>query len=439
MTTNNSRDIGISLQRRFIIEANATPLLSAAQEQRLARRIETARRSLLAALAVWPSGVPRLLDDYAAACGTVRERERIVAGIQDDCAPGGAGLIASASRIAAQLTQLDATHRRYRNSLVTLGWRHAQTQQARHEAAAQLCGLRLHDNYLRLLLSLVDTDPPAASDFPSVDQRARIVQARRVLDEHKRCMVNANLRLVVSIARRYRSCDVAPVDLIQEGNIGLLRAVEKFDYRRGFKFSTYAIWWIQRAMVLAITLQRSTLSVPAYALQAVRRAQRRTAQCVLAGERAPSIDELASFETMTAPDLRAAYAACLPAVALYGETDDDTAPIHTLHDSQQNDPADILMASQLRQQLHSILARLPARQAHVLRLRYGIGVDEPHTLDAIGQQLGLSRERIRQIEQQALDRLRGAAHRAHLAALLDAGAWRPGRPAGDVPLRERTS
>ncbi len=348
MTTNNYRDTCITLHRRFIVEANATPLLSAAQERRLAQRIDTARRRLLAALAVWPSCIPRLLDDYALAGDAVRLRERIIVGIQDSRL-GTPGMVASAARIAAQLAQLGAAHRLYLDSLSVNGWEHARTRRQRRAVAAQLCTLRLHDSCLRRLLALPDTDPPPAFDLPCAAVRARITALRRALDAEKQRMVKANLRLVASIARRYRYCEVAQVDLIQEGNIGLLRAVEKFDYRRGFKFSTYAIWWIQRAMVLAITLQRSTLSVPAYALQAAHRAQRRTAQELLLGEHPPSFDELASAESMTATDLRAAYAACLPTVPLHGESDDETAPINILHDSRQPDPADILMQSQLRQ------------------------------------------------------------------------------------------
>ncbi len=434
MTTNNTRDSCITLHRRFIVEANATPLLTAAQERRLARRIETARRRLLAALAVWPTCVPRLLNDYALARDTARQRDRIIVGIQD------AGTVSSAVRIAAQLTQLDEAHRLYLDSLAANGWEHALTRLRRRALATQLCNFRLPDSYLRRLLALADTDPPAALDFPYPTVRARLAHAWDALNGEKQRMVNANLRMVASVARRYRYCDVAQVDLIQEGNIGLLRAVEKFDYRRGFKFSTYAIWWIQRAMVLAISLQRSTLSVPAYALQAARRAQRRAAQRLLLGEPAPSIDELATFEAMTVTDLRAAYAACLPAVPLHGEENEETAPINTLHDSRQLDPTELLMQSQLRQQMHSVLAGLPARQALVLRLRYGIGVDEPHTLDAIGQQLGLSRERIRQIEQQALNQLRTDVHRTRLAPLLDEpGDWRPRRMPSDTPLRDGTS
>ncbi len=436
MKTYNARDQRITLYRRFLHEANATPLLSAAQERQLARRIDTGRRRLLAALAVWPCCIPDLLTNYAAAGATARQRQRIITGLQDDH-PEIPAFTVSTARIATQLAELDEAHRLHLNSLAVNGWEHAQTRLRRKAMAARLCGLRLHEHYLHRLLVLTETDPSTQTAVPYARLRARIAAARRVLDDDKQHLVTANLRLVASVARRYRYCEMAQVDLLQEGNLGLLRAAEKFDYRRGCKFSTYAIWWIQRAMVLAITLQRSALSVPAYALQAAHRAQRRTAQQLLLGEPAPSMDELARHEAMAAPDLRAAYAACLPVMSLHGEAGDDSAPINTLHDSGQTDPADILMQADLRQQLQGALTRLPERQALVLRLRYGIGVDEPHTLDAIGRQLGLSRERIRQIEEQALNRLRTDTSRASLAQLLDEPrVWSPQHRPTDDRLRD---
>lgn len=380
-----------------------------------------------------------MLDDYALAGDTIRQRERIIVGPRYGGQEGPADSAVATPWIAAQLTQLDEAHRRYLDSLTANGWGHARTRQRCGAAAARLCILRLHDGYLRRLLTLPDSDPPADLGLPCAALRARIATARRALDRDKQHMVRANLRLVASIARRYRYCVVPQVDLIQEGNMGLLRAVEKFDCQRGCKFSTYAIWWIQRAMILAITVQRSILSVPAYALQAAHRAQRLTAHSLLLGEPVPSIDELANAESMTASDLRAAYAACIPAVPLHGEADEASAPIHTLPACPQTDPADTLMQAELRQQLRAVLSELPARQAYVLRLRYGIGVDEPYTLDAIGQQLGLSRERIRQIEVQALARLRTVAHSTALAQLLDppTSDWQTQWTSPGSPLQDR--
>lgn len=421
MAINGFRKTSTTLHRRFSVEANTTPLLSVAEEQRLTRRIDTARRRLLAALAAWPSCAPQLLKDYSLA----RRRTRVIAGILDTGLDAVVNEAEATQRINARLSQLNDASRHYQAGLAAYGCAHTETQQRRRTLAALLSGLRLHHNYLHRLVAHATTDSAFPGDPPCADLRARIAAARHALDTEKEHLVHANLRLVIAIARRYRHCDVAQADLIQEGNIGLLRAVEKFDHRRGCKFSTYAIWWIQRAIVLAITMQRSVLSVPAYALQAAQRVRRRATDPLWQGERAPEFAELAALESMSPTDLRAAQTACLPSVPLHGEGDDALAPINTLHDTQQLDPCDALQQSQLQQRVHNALSRLPLRQAQILRLRYGIGSDEPHTLDAIGQQLGLSRERIRQIEQQAINQLRQSAHTQTLAPLFDT---QPGMP-----------
>jgi len=421
VTINGFRNTHTTLHRRFSVEASTTPLLSVAEEQRLTRRINTARRRLLAALATWPPCAPQLLEDYSLAS----HRTRVIVSILDTALDAAANEAETTQRIGAHLSQLNDASRYYLAGLATYGWAHAETRQRRRTLAALLSALRLNHNYLQRLMTQADAALAFHDDAHCLNLRARIAAARRALDTEKEHLVHANLRLVIAVARRYRYCDVAQADLIQEGNMGLLRAVEKFDHRRGCKFSTYAIWWIQRAIVLTITLQRSVLSVPAYALQAAQRVRRRATDPLWQGEQTPGFAELAAMESMSSTDLRAAQSACLPAIPLHGDGDDEFAPINILHDTQQLDPCDALQQSQLQQRVHNALTHLPLRQAQILRLRYGIGIDEPHTLDAIGQQLGLSRERIRQIEQQALNQLRRSKHAQTLAPLLDPQPSRP--------------
>jgi len=307
----------------------------------------------------------------------------------------------------------------YLDSLAAAGWADAETHRRRRRVAALLSSLRVHHHWLAQLVAHTHVEGAPAYEMPCAGVRARIVAAYATVLQEKQRMVRANLRLVIAMARRYRNSNVAQADLIQEGNLGLLRAVEKFDYRRGCKFSTYAIWWIQRAIVLEITMQRSVLSVPAYALQAAQRMQRRSAERRSQGDPTGRFEELAATEVMTHADLRAAQRACLPAVPLHGDVDDERAPINILQDDGQADPCELLQQMEMRQGIHRALSRLPSRHADILRLRYGIGSDEPHTLDAIGRQFGLSRERIRQIEQQALEQLRRPLQRAPLVPLLD--------------------
>lgn len=426
MTSNGYRDTQVSLHRRFSVEANATPLLSSREEQSLTRRIETARRRLLAALAVWPGCVPRLL----AACGQSQSKICVVIGVQDANPP--ADETALTALIAQRIAALDAASVRYLDSLAVAGWVDAETGRRRRRVAALLSSLRVHPHWLAQLVAHTYDEGPPAFDMPVASVRDCIAAAHATLLEEKQRMVRANLRLVIAMARRYHNSHVAPADLIQEGNLGLLRAVEKFDYRRGCKFSTYAIWWIQRAIVLEITMQRSILSVPAYALQAAQRMVRRSAERRAQGDPAGRFEELAATEVMTHADLRAAQRACLPAVPLHGDVDDERAPINILEDESQDDPCELLQQLEMRQGIHRALSRLPARHADILRLRYGIGSNEPHTLDAIGRQFGLSRERIRQIEQQALAQLRTSSQRCVLGALL--GTQREGlTPRPQIP------
>lgn len=413
MTSNGYRDTPVSLHRRFSIEANATPLLSNQQEQRLTRRIETARRRLLAALATWPDCVPRLLAANAQPQGKIT----VVTGVHD--ADPLLEEAACAALIAQRLTALAGAAQAYRDSLANMGWCNSETRDRRRRVAALLASLRVHPHWLAQLARQACAARVLAFNLPWGAARARIAASYATLLQEKQCMVRANLRLVIAMARRYRNSHVAQADLIQEGNLGLLRAVEKFDYRRGCKFSTYAIWWIQRAIVLEITMQRSVLSVPAYALQAAQRVQRRATDLRWQNNAPVCFEDLAAGEAMSRADLRAAQRACLPALSLHGDADDERAPINTLEDDGQADPCELLLQRELRERVHGALSRLPARHADILRLRYGIGSATPHTLDAIGQHFGLSRERIRQIEQQALAQLRLAAQRGPLTELMD--------------------
>lgn len=430
MTNNGYRDTPVALHRRFSIEANATPLLSCREEQCLTRRIETARRRLLAALATWPDCVPQLLAASAQPQGKIA----VIIGVHD--ADPLLDEAACATLIAQRLSTLALASQGYRDALANAGWCNPETRECRRRVASLLASLRVHPHWLAHLVRQACAARPFAFNLPWVAARARIAASYATLLQEKQRMVRANLRLVIAMARRYRNSHVPQADLIQEGNLGLLRAVEKFDYRRGCKFSTYAIWWIQRAIVLEITMQRSVLSVPAYALQAAQRMQRRAADQRWQNDTPGRFEDLAAGEAMSHADLRAAQRACLPAVSLHGEADDERAPINTLEDNGQTDPCELLQQMELRERIHAALSRLPARHAEILRLRYGIGSAAPHTLDAIGQQFGLSRERIRQIEQQALSQLRDAAQRGPLTELLDR---RPQRLPPPAPILEPAS
>ncbi len=426
----------VDLVRSYLRQIGRRKLLKAAQEAEIGRRIEVAREGLQAALASIPVALDTLLNlAERVRKGEVPPAELILFPDGGELQPTRVAPVVRAFTRMRRVSRCligfqrptgsqSASARRKRKDECARALRSLETTLAAQPIRPALVDqvvVELRRLSQRLTAAERDRQKTGkAAELRAVEaeiglradafrkRMSRVDVREQEIVEAKRELLEANLRLVVSIAKRYRNRGLSFLDLIQEGNIGLMKAVDRFQYRRGFKFSTYATWWIRQAITRAIADYGRTIRLPVHVIDSLNRLSR--ARHALSEElgREPAPEELARRLDVPVGKVQLLLQSIKTPYSLEMPVGEDTELGALLEDENVRTPEEMVLHRDLASQVERAMAPLADREREILRLRYGIGQDRAHTLEEIGRRLSLTRERVRQLEARALAKLRHA-------------------------------
>lgn len=397
-----------NLVAQYFGEVRRFALLSRAEEQALGEQIEQYKARVHRALCISPVALETLTRLWHQVQEAEMPFQQMVRRDGEEQHPQFAATMERLPDLWVTLQQLRARLQSHTGAPQERRALRQQLVSSWHQWIAMWEALDLHPEVYEAIQHALQDERQARPEHSAIRVAHTVcLRAQWRLEQAKARMLRANLRLVIHVANRYRDRGLPFLDLIQEGNLGLMRALEKFEPRRGLKFVTYAYWWIRQAVSRALTEQHRTVRLPGHVVE-------RQSKLRIAGDklwdvhgRAPSGQELSAALGWTPAEVEEIQRASQPITRLNQQvTEEGDELLHIIADTQAPQPESLVVEDQLHRRLWECLGGLPAREALILRLRYGLETGHEHSLQEIGDILGISRERVRQLEKQALNRLR---------------------------------